>query len=145
LFKATYEGDEVGNMLHSTSRSGSDSTSGSAPDNASGGASGDAAAGPALHRAQEMLLAAVADGGTARLAHICLDAWNGSDPVAAGMTLGSLLRAVPGMDPITAHEFLAHLHATERTLVGDLDHSQRLALPVTLARARGPRRGAAAG
>jgi hypothetical protein len=85
-----------------------------------------------------MLLAAVAEGGTARLAHICLDAWDGGDVVAAGMTLGALLRALPGMGPITAHEILAHLRATETTRVGDLGHAQRVALPTALARARRP-------
>ena len=94
---------------------------------------------PALHRSQEMLLAAVAEGGTARLAHICLDAWDGGDAVAAGMSLGALLRALPGMGPITAHEILVHLHAGETTCVGELDHAQRAALPAALARARCPR------
>ncbi|WP_042383547.1 hypothetical protein [Streptacidiphilus melanogenes] len=94
---------------------------------------------PALRRAQEMLLAAVAEGGTARLAHICLDAWDGGDAVAAGMTLGALLRALPGMGPITAHEILVHLRADETTSVGQLDHAQRAALPAALARARRPR------
>jgi hypothetical protein len=94
---------------------------------------------PALRRAQEMLLAAVAEGGTARLAHICLDAWDGGDTVAAGMTLGALLRALTGMGPITAHEILAHLHADGATRVGELDHAQRGALPTALARARRPR------
>ncbi|RAG82442.1 hypothetical protein DN069_27645 [Streptacidiphilus pinicola] len=94
---------------------------------------------PGLHRARELLLAAVSQEGTARLAHICLDAWDGGDTVAAGMTLGALLRAVPGMGPITAHEILGHLHAGEATRVGDLDRAQRVALPAALARARRPR------
>ncbi|WP_042364793.1 hypothetical protein [Streptacidiphilus neutrinimicus] len=94
---------------------------------------------PALRRAQELLLAAVAEGGAARLAHICLDAWDGGDVVAAGMTVGSLLRALPGMDPITAHEILTTLRADESTSVGQLDHAQRAALPAALARARRPR------
>ncbi|WP_133259810.1 hypothetical protein [Streptacidiphilus pinicola] len=93
---------------------------------------------PALRRAQEMLLAAVAEGGPARLAHVCLDAWDGGDAVAAGMSLGALLRALPGMGPITAHEILAQLRASEATCVGELDHAQRVALPAALARARRP-------
>ncbi|WP_157597315.1 hypothetical protein [Streptacidiphilus rugosus] len=94
---------------------------------------------PALHRARELLLAAVAEGGTARLAHICLDAWDGGDAVAAGMGLGALLRALPDMGPLTAHEILVHLHATDDTRVGDLTQEQRVALPSALARARRPR------
>jgi hypothetical protein len=93
---------------------------------------------PELHRARELLLAAVAEEGPARLAHLCLDAWDGGDAVAAGMPLGALLRAIPGMGPITAHEILVHLHATEATRVGELDHAQRVALPAALARARRP-------
>jgi hypothetical protein len=112
---------------------------GSAPGGTAPGSGISGAISPELHRAQELLLAAVAEGGTARLAHICLDAWDGGDAVAAGMTLGSLLRALPGMGPLTAHEILTRLHATEATRVGELDHAQRVALPAALAHAQRPR------
>ncbi|SEM04340.1 hypothetical protein [Streptacidiphilus jiangxiensis] len=130
-------------MIGRTSRTSATSATSATSRRARRGSSARSGAGsdalsPELHRAQELLLAAVAEGGTARLAHICLDAWDGGDAVAAGMSLGALLRAVPGMGPLTAHEILAHLRATEATLVGELDHAQRVALPAGLARARRP-------
>ncbi|MEY9848845.1 hypothetical protein [Streptacidiphilus sp. MAP5-3] len=87
-----------------------------------------------LHRARELRLAATAEEGPTRLAHICLDAWHGGDVVAAGMTLASLLRALPGVGPVTAHDILIGARATEATLLGALDHDQRAALASSLAR-----------
>jgi hypothetical protein len=90
--------------------------------------------GAALHREEEKLLAAVAKDGAARLAHLCLDAWHG-DAVAAGMTLGSLLRALPGVGPVGAHDLLRRVGATESTKLGGLTASQRGALANALAHA----------
>lgn len=90
-----------------------------------------------LHRARELLLAATEEEGPTRLAHICLDAWHGGDAVAAGMTLASLLRALPGVSPVTAHDILTRSRATETTPLGALDHEQRAALASSLARIPG--------
>jgi hypothetical protein len=90
-----------------------------------------------LLRARELRLAATAEEGPTRLAHICLDAWYGGDVVAAGMTLASLVRALPGVSPATAHDLLARAGATETTRLGALDADQRAALASGLARIPG--------
>src|SRR5690242_14560533 len=58
-----------------------------------------------LRRHQEMALAAVAAEGPTQVAELLLAARRG-DAVASGLAIGPVLRALPGVDWLTAHDLL---------------------------------------
>jgi hypothetical protein len=88
----------------------------------------------ALHRAQDALLAEIVADGLPGLARILTAAWGG-DRVAGTMQTGTLLRAVPQIDPLTCHELLRGAHLRDGWPVGGLDPAQRRALGEALRRA----------
>ena len=89
------------------------------------------------HRAQEMLLAKIGHGGLPALALVLIDSRRG-DPVAATMTVGALLRAVPEVDWLTCHDLLRNAGLRDDQLLGELTPAQHRAMAHTLNRAPRP-------
>jgi hypothetical protein len=87
--------------------------------------------GSAAHRALELALAAVADEGTPAVLRVLRAARSG-DAAAAGMSVGALLRALPGTSWFGAHDLLIRSGITEGARMGELDTAQRSALGVSL-------------
>lgn len=86
----------------------------------------------AVHLQRELLLAAVAHEGPTAAARVCHDALRG-EPAAAGLPLAALLRALPTVSWLTAHDILKVTRADEDTELGSLNPYQRTALAAALA------------
>jgi hypothetical protein len=102
---------------------------------AGSGTAAGTAAGPAAPdpHAAELILAAVSAEGLPALLRVLLAARTG-DRDAAGMRVGTLLRALPGTGWFTAHDLVSLAGITEATLVGELDPVQRSILTRNLGR-----------
>jgi hypothetical protein len=86
-----------------------------------------------LRRRQEIALAAVAADGPTQVAELLLAARRG-DTVAASLAIGPVLRALPGVDWLTAHDLLRRAGIPDQaTPLGELDHAQRTGLVLCLA------------
>jgi hypothetical protein len=81
----------------------------------------------ALHRARGLILGAIRTDGFPALARVLVRAQQG-DPVAAGMPVGALLRALPTANTLGAHDLLRVCGLHESHRLCDLDAHQRSVL-----------------
>lgn len=93
-----------------------------------------------LHRRQELALADVAERGPAALAELLLAAME-HDPAVSRLTIGPLLRALPGIEWLSARDLMVRAGIPdEATPLVALDQAQRSALAQELAQLRRPGR-----
>lgn len=91
-----------------------------------------------LHRRQELALADVAERGPAAVAGFLLAAME-HDPAAARLTIGPLLRALPGIEWLSARDLMVRAGISDgATPLALLDQAQRSALAHELAQLRRP-------